>query len=199
MKKASNSLISMIFSLVIISGTAALILGYVHKLTLNPIQKAQDDNKLAAISSVIGTDFDNNPFAEHTIISTADGKDKLDLYPARKDGIIKAFAIRTFSKNGFSGKIELMVGFSIDGSVLGYEVLQTQETPGLGSKISEPKFRNQFIGLYPEKKEFKVKQDGGEVDAVTAATISSRAVVDAIDRAYQAYQKLSNGGNDAED
>ncbi len=193
--KKSPGLLSMAAALVIISGLAASILGYVHQITLLPIQTAKDNAELEAISKVIGTDFDNNPFDERTTITTADGKDKLELYIARKDGIIKSFAIKTFSRKAFSGRIEVMAGFSIDGTVLGYEIISSQETPGLGSKVGEPKFKSQFKGMRPEQPEFKVRQDGGEIDAVTAATISSRAVVDAIQRAYDAYRKLSGGNS----
>ena len=78
-----------------------------------------------------------------------------------------------------------------DQTISGYKVISSKETPGLGSKVSDSKFSEQFIGIRPKKKTFKVKQDGGEIDAVTAATISSRAVIDAIQKAYDAYNKLS--------
>ena len=78
-------------------------------------------------------------------------------------------------------------------TVSGYKVIHSNETPGLGTKVSEPRFKEQFAGIRPKKHLFKVKQDGGEIDAVTAATISSRAVIDAIQKAYDAYNKFSTG------
>ena len=81
----------------------------------------------------------------------------------------------------------------LDGTVSGYKVIHSNETPGLGTKVSEPRFKEQFAGIRPKKHLFKVKQDGGGIDAVTAATISSRAVIDAIQKAYDAYNKFSTG------
>ncbi len=185
------SLIRLVFVMLIVACGSAAVLGFVYQITTVPIQKANDAKELAAISSVIMEDFDNNPFKERTLIPTKHNKGQLTLYPARKDGKIRAVAIKTFSDKAFGGKIELIVGFFLDGTISGYKVISSKETPGLGAKVSEPKFSEQFIGIKPKKKTFKVKQDGGEIDAVTAATISSRAVVDAIKKAYDAYHKFS--------
>ena len=80
-----------------------------------------------------------------------------------------------------------MVGMWKDGTINKVEVTDQKETPGLGTKMAEPAFKNQFEGKNPAKFVLKVKKDGGDVDAITAATISSRAVCDAIARAYKAY------------
>ncbi len=189
MKKLSLTRLILVM-LVVACGSAAL-LGFVYEITKAPIQKANDDKELAAISGVILEEFNNNPFQERTQIPTKHNQGQLTLYPARKDGKIKAVAIKTSSDKAFGGKIELIVGFFLDGTISGYKVIHSKETPGLGAKVSEPKFSEQFIGVKPKKKTFKVKQDGGEIDAVTAATISSRAVIDAIQKAYDAYRKFS--------
>jgi electron transport complex protein RnfG len=68
-------------------------------------------------------------------------------------------------------------------------VLQQKETPGLGTKIETPEFREQFYGKNLSEFQLNVKKDGGDVDAITAATISSRAFCDAVQRAYDTYQK----------
>lgn len=189
-----SSLSNMIIVLVLVAGLSALILGAVYKLTEGPIQKAKDNRELEAIKEVVYGDFSNNPFAERHLIPTADGKGKVELFPARNaDGNITSVAIKTYSNNGFGGKIELMVGYFVDGTVNKYKVIDYKETPGLGTKVSEPKFSDQFSGINPGKHVFKVKQDGGDIDAVTAATISSRAVIDAIQRGYDAFNKLSTG------
>ena len=127
------------------------------------------------------------------IITTKDKKHKLELYPARKDGNINSFAIKTYTNNGFGGRIDLIVGFYIDGTVKNFKLLKHGETPGLGSKADEPKFKNQFDGFNPNRHKFKVKQDGGEIDGITAATITSRAVIDAIQRAVDAYNNFNAG------
>lgn len=176
-----------------VAAFSALILGATYKLTETPIQKAKDRRELEAISEVISGEFNNNPFEEKHTISAPDNKGKLELYPARKDGNITGIAIKSFSNNGFGGKMEVMVGFYVDGTINKFKVIDHKETPGLGTKVNEPKFSDQFEGFNPGRHIFKVKQDGGEIDAVTAATISSRAVIDAIQKAFDAFNKLSTG------
>ncbi len=195
MQTSYKNLIKMVSVLTIVAVISAYALSYVEKISKAPIQKAKDAKQMEAISSVIG-EFDNDPFAEKMIISTPDKKDKLELYPARKDGVINSFAIKTFSNSGFGGRIELIVGFHIDGSIKGFKVIDHHETPGLGSKITETKFQKQFNGFNPHNQKLKVRQDGGDVDAVTAATITSRAVTEAIQKAVDAYFSFNAGETD---
>jgi len=191
MKK--NSLGRLVFVMLTISCGTAAILGWVYDITQEPIRKAQDDRELQAIAEVVYDGFDNNPFAEKTYIPTANNQEHLILYPARRKGTINAVAIKTSTNKGFGGRMDLIVGFFLDGTISGYKVIHSNETPGLGTKVDKPHFKEQFIGIRPQKKSFKVRQDGGEIDAVTAATISSRAVIDAIQKAYDAYNKFSTG------
>ena len=83
-----------------------------------------------------------------------------------------------------------MVGFNSEGIINNTAVLEHKETPGLGTKMKEPKFKDQFMGIDPGNFDLKVKKDGGDVDAITAATISSRAYSEAVDMAYQTYLKV---------
>lgn len=189
-----STLSNMIIVLVLVAGLSALILGVIYNITKKPIQKAKDNREVAAIKEVVYGEFNNNPYKERHIIPTADGKGKVELFPARNsEGNITSVAIKTYSNNGFGGKIELMVGYFVDGTINKYKIIDYKETPGLGTKVSEPKFSSQFNGINPGKHIFKVKQDGGNIDAVTAATISSRAVIDAIQRGFDAFNKLSTG------
>lgn len=194
-KQLKSSAFNMVVVLVSVAVFSALVLSCVYQLTLKPIKQAQNARELNAIKEVIYGDFANNPFEEGHQIVTDHGKGKVDLYPARdENGKIIGVAVKTYSNNGFGGRIELMLGLMVDGTINKYKVIKHKETPGLGSKITESKFSDQFHGKNPGKKKiFKVKQDGGELDAVTAATISSRAVVDAIKRGYKALNKLSTG------
>jgi len=104
-------------------------------------------------------------------------------------------AINTFTNEGFSGNIELMVGFLEDGTIYNTAVLSHKETPGLGDKMDKKKsnFPDQFSGKNPAEFNLKVKKDGGDVDAITAATISSRAFCDALTRAYKTLEKEKGG------
>ena len=181
-----------VITLVVIATLSAFILGYVHNVTLEPIKKAKDGNELQAIAQVTGQ-FDNNPFAEKMTIFTKSKKHKLTMYPARKNGHLNSVAIKSYTNTGFGGRIELMIGFNVDGSIKSFKVISSNETPGLGSKVDEPKFKEQLEGFYPQRQILKVKQDGGDVDAVTAATISSRAVLRAIERAFDAFNNFNSG------
>ena len=115
--------------------------------------------------------------------------DSIICYPAKKDGEVVAVAVETYSDKGFSKRIKIMVGFTNDGTIINTAVLDHAETPGLGDKMDKKKsdWSNQFNDKNPATYKLKVTKDGGNVDAITAATISSRAFTDAIDRAYKAY------------
>ena len=193
-KPIKSTAFSMAFVLVCVSAFSALVLGSVYQLTLEPIKQAKSNRELEAIRDVVYGDFSNNPYEERHEISVSHGKGKVDLFPARdENGKITSVAIKTYSKNGFGGRIEMMLGLMVDGTINKYKIIEQKETPGLGTKITESRFSDQFHGMNPGKMVFKVKQDGGEIDAITAATISSRAVVDAIQRGYDALNKLSTG------
>lgn len=193
-KPIKSTAFSMISAMVGVAVFSALALGSAYQLTLDEITQAKNNRELEAIKDVAYGDFSNNPYEEQYEIATSRGKEKVILYPARDDnGKITSVAIKTYSNNGFGGRIEIMLGLLVDGTINKYKVIEHKETPGLGSKIAENRFSHQFHGMNPGKQIFKVKQDGGEIDAVTAATISSRAVVDAIRRGYNALNKLSTG------
>lgn len=182
----------MLVTLTVIAVVSAFVLASVYQLTRQPIEAAKDSRQLEAISQVV-EEFDNNPYAEKMTIMTPDKKHRLELFPARKNGSISSFAIKSYSNNGFGGRIELIVGFYIDGAIKSFKIIQHNETPGLGSKADEPKFKKQFDGFNPNRHKFKVRQDGGEIDGITAATITSRAVIDAIQRAVDAYNNFNTG------
>jgi len=192
MTNNQKKFMNMVITLTIIAGASSFLLSSVYQFTKEPIAKAKDKRELEAISQVV-EEFDNNPFAEKMIIYSKNQKDKLDFYPARKKGNITSFAIKTYSDNGFGGKIEMIVGFYISGAIKNFKITSHQETPGLGSKADDAKFKEQFDGFNPNKQILKVRQDGGEIDGITAATITSRAVLDAIQRATDAYNNFNAG------
>ena len=117
------------------------------------------------------------------------------VHTARSGEAVVGYAVETASKNGFSGMIRMVVGFDATGRVLNVNVLEQNETPGLGTKMADegnPLFAS-FEGRNPGEMKLAVKKDGGDVDALTAATISSRAYVDAMARAYAAYKQIAEG------
>lgn len=190
MAKVESNFKNMTLTLLVISLVASAALGLVYQSTKEPIAKAQMAKINSAIEAVV-PEFNNQPFKESYKVEVDGGE--LIFYPAKKDGELVGTAVKTFSKNGFSGLIELMVGFLPDGSINKVAVVSHKETPGLGDKM-EPKKSNfsiQFEGRNPENFKLKVKKDGGDVDAITASTITSRAYCDAVERAFKA---LKEGG-----
>ena len=91
MPQNKSTFLNMLLTMSIVALIAAFLLSYVQQLTAEPRQKAKDARELEAIASVV-KEFDNDPFAEKMIITTANNKTKLELYPARKDGVINSFA-----------------------------------------------------------------------------------------------------------
>lgn len=195
MKKLQSTLPNMIGALVGICVCVSAILALLNHFTEEPIQKAQEQAKINAIRAVTPS-FDNNPYEEAFHLGLAPG-DSLTIYPAKQGGNIVGYAIETNTRTGFSGLIEIMMGLNTSGELIDYSVLTIAETPGLGSKIPEwfrsPSKSNESLqdvrGLnLGHEMPLKVKQDGGKVDAITAATISSRAFLDALSRGYDAYK-----------
>jgi Na+-translocating ferredoxin:NAD+ oxidoreductase subunit G len=187
MAKAESTLKNILLSLTLISMGASVALGFVYEYTKGPIEISNLNRKLEAIRQVV-PDFNNNPADEMFKLASEDG-DSIEIYPSRKDNIVNGYAVRTYSDKGYSGKVILMVGFKTDGTIYNISVLDQKETPGLGTKMTEPKFREQFNGKNPESFTLKVKKDGGQVDAISAATISSRAFCDAVSKANKTFRK----------
>lgn len=182
-------------NMVIVLGTITLVasaaVGGIYLLTKEPIEAAQAKKVNDAIAQVM-PEFDNTPSAE-AIEKEADGE-TVKIYPATMEGSAVGYAIETFSKNGFGGKISLMVGFLPDGTIKDISVISHNETPGLGDKIQKSKsdFAVQFEGKNPASYKLSVKKDGGDVDAITASTISSRAFTEGVARAYNILQAVLN-------
>jgi electron transport complex protein RnfG len=179
---------NMTLTLLTVTLLASGSLGFVYSLTKGPIEDAQTAKINEALRKVL-PEFDNKPSVAKFTREVDGGI--LTFYPAMKGGEPVGTAIQTFTKNGFSGQIDLMVGFLTDGSIYSIEVIAHKETPGLGDKMESSKsdFSVQFKGKNPETFKLMVKKDGGDVDAITASTISSRAYCDAVLRAYNAFQK----------
>ena len=92
---------------------------------------------------------------------------------------------------GFGGPIVIKVGFDVNGVICNTKVLSQAETPGLGAKCVEPAFSEQFKGFDPAQKRLSVKKDGGDVDAITASTITSRAYADGLATASKVFQTIA--------
>jgi len=197
--KKESTFTNMVLVLFIITLVASAALGGLYELTKEPIAAAKLAKKLKAIKAVVPA-FDNNPSDEMYEVEMPSG-DKLEFYPATNGGELVGTAVKTYTTNGFSGYIWVMVGFKPDGTVNNYSVLEHKETPGLGTKMagwfkpSDPKkAKSSIINKNPGTVNFIVSKDGGDIDAITAATISSRAFLDAVQTAYNEYMKNQKGG-----
>lgn len=179
---------NMTFTLLTITLLSSACLGFVFSFTEGPINDAKNAKINNAISQVL-PEFDNKPTSQKFEREVDGGI--LIFYPATKDSQPIGTAIQTFTKKGFSGQFDLIVGFLPDGTIHGIEVIAHKETPGLGDKMESGKsdFSVQFKGKNPENFKLAVIKDGGNVDAITASTISSRAYCDAVKRAYDAFIK----------
>lgn len=185
--KKESSLRNMVLTLLLVPGIASFALGGVYVLTKDRIEQAKQRKLQNAISLVL-PEFDSLS-VETRMPDT--GKDSLFFYQAYKEDSLIGTAVKSYTDIGFSGRFTIMVGFLTNGSIHDAMVLEHKETPGLGDKMEKKKspFSDQFKQMKPMPSTLKVKKDGGTVDAITAATISSRAFCDAVDRAYSEYSK----------
>jgi electron transport complex protein RnfG len=184
--KSLGKLVGVLTLICIIAG---LLLALVNQLTAGPISEAARKSKMDALGKVLPA-CDNDPGADVCTVTNANGEWRF--YVARKDGAYAGAAFETTSREGYGGDIVVMVGVSGQGAVNGIEILSQKETPGLGAKIESPSFKGQFAGLPIEETRWAVKKDGGTIDQITAATISSRAVVDAIQTGLDVYREHRN-------
>lgn len=172
---------------------AALALGSVYSLTKDPIAASKKAKQENAIKEVLPP-FNRIDAVEVIEVENAGSFNVYKAYD--NDNHFVGAAVESFSKNGFSGEIKVMVGFDKEGNIVNYSVLEQKETPGLGTKMVDwfktEKGKQNINGLNPAKANLIVSKDGGEVDAITAATISSRAFLESVRFAYAAYAKNSD-------
>ena len=185
MAKLKSSLTNMLLSLTLITLVAAGLLAGIYSLTKDTIAATNAAKQQAAIIAVL-------PQVEGLNIAEPLEVDGITIFKAHQGDTFAGAAVKV-AENGFGGTFHVMVGFDNAGTITGFEVLDHQETPGLGSKMQEW-FQNvrTIIGLNPAQSNLTVSKDGGDVDAITAATISSRAFLAAVNKAYNAYAEASN-------
>ncbi|MDO4738611.1 MAG: RnfABCDGE type electron transport complex subunit G [Bacteroidales bacterium] len=175
MEKLKSSLTNMLVVLTVIAIIAAGVLASVNAVTAPQIEKINAENLAAGIKAVMGSD--------EIQVSDPWEKDAFVVYDINDKAGAKLGKAVVTSENGFSGAIKVLVGFNTEGDILGYTVLEHAETPGLGAKANEW-FQDKIVGMNPGKSNFTVSKDGGDVDAITASTITSRAFLKAIQNAY---------------
>ena len=185
----NDSIWRLVIVLTCISLLAALALTGVYALTKGPIEQGQREKKEKALQAVL-PEYEGT--VRDTVIVDADNEEIPVHLAIGENGELCGAGIETYTKKAFAGRFDLMVGFDAEGTIVNTEVIKAGETPGLGDKINKDKsnFAMQFNHQNPADFQLVVKKDGGDVDAITAATISSRAYCDAVQRAYDIFMKI---------
>ena len=187
--------------LLVLTGVTAVsvaLLAWVNEITKEPIAVANAKTLSDAVSAVV-PGFDNDPIADKKM-QEVNGV-QYAVYPATKSGEFIGAAVEA-SAMGFGGELKVLVGFDAQGNVLDYSLLSHVETPGLGSKAADwfkKGGKGDITGKNPGTSPLTVSKDGGEIDAITASTITSRAFLNAVNAAYAAYagQNTADGATGA--
>ena len=188
-----KDLVRMIVVLTTICLVAALALSQVFALTKGPIAHALRMEKLAAIKAVLPS-YDNEPDRDSRLLG------ERTYYPATENGSVVGVAFEAVSPDGYSGNIRVMVGVLPDGQVKGLEILEHKETPGLGQKIEKAAWRDCVVWKDKakttrrtlENTTWEVKKYGGEVDQISGATISPRAVVRSVGQGLKDFDGVKS-------
>ena len=181
MKKLASTWYNMDIVLTLIALIAGAALAYVNSITKDTIAQIKAENEAQAIKDVLKSD--DVKIIDQTEI---DGN---TVYQAENGVAVKAVDPNNAS---FGGDLTIMVGFDLEGKILGYSILETKETPGLGAKADQwfqEGGKGCIVGLTPGVDNVKVSKDGGDVDAITASTITSRSFLSAVNAAHAAAVK----------
>lgn len=191
MESTLKNMVAVLFGITLVASAGV---GVVNMITVEPIAQSKQAATTAALTEVLP------PFDETTSEELTIDEMPITVYTATKGGVVAGYAVQSMSKLGFGGAVRMMVGFDPDGRVVNINVLEQTETPGLGTKMCDE--CNPLLGSVKGQRledkqlvdgKLAVRKDGGDVDALTAATISSRAYVDAVNRAWMAYKSVATG------
>lgn len=189
MKKLESSLLNMVLVLTGVAVIMGGVLAFVNHVTAGPIEKQKQLALEKGIKTVMQAD-NLTVTQTDTVKTNVNGKEQVYIvYNNEKGAAVQS------STMGFGGELKVLVGFDTDGYILGYTLLEHQETPGLGAKADQWFQKGQkgdIIGMNPGQKALDVKPvkgGQGDVDAITASTITTRAFLKAINQAYDAYFK----------
>lgn len=192
MKKLKSTWYNMAGVLTSIALVAGAALASVNEMTKGPIEELKQKSEQEAIANVLG--------GGDISVESVDTIRWNDCDYVVTDAGDKGFAVKAVDPQNasFGGGLTIMVGFNNEGAILGYSVLQTNETPGLGAKASEwfqKDGKGCIISMNPGEAALAVKKDGGNIDAITASTITSRSFLRAVNAAYGAFAQKRLGNN----
>lgn len=192
MESSLKNMVLVLFTITLISSAAV---GGVYLITKEPIEQA----KVAAVNQALMQVLPKYELTTSQTIEVATLP--IVAHTATVADKTVGYAVESMSKNGFGGTVRLMVGFDTEGTILNINVLEQKETPGLGTKMADE--GNPLLTSFKDKNasqiNITVKKDGGDIDALTAATISSRAYAEAVAIAYEAFKVASGAQSVAGD
>ncbi len=194
MSKKESTFLNMTITLFVITMVAGVSLGFINDITKGPKAKAKLERKVNALKQVLA-EFNNNPVEEVKLIKSDLAKDSIEVYSGKMNDTPIGTAVIGSSEKGYSGLVKIMIGFNPDKSIKNIVVLEQKETPGLGTKMKGDKFIRQFRGKKPSEFNLKPKKDGGDVDALTGATITTRAFGEAAQMAYDVFVETNPSKN----
>ena len=194
----------------LICAIASGVLAFANKTTADAQDRADMAERQDALSRVL-PEYDNQPLVDRMDVRVAD--ETFAIYPARRSGRLVAVAVEGTTTTGFGGRLRVLVGLETDGAIRTLVVTEHKETPGLGTQATDRKaqrsiwqlfsrpspaagtgpglppcpYLDQYAGLAADTAPFRVRQDGGDCQSVSGATVTSRAVADAVSRACQAF------------
>jgi Na+-translocating ferredoxin:NAD+ oxidoreductase subunit G len=176
-----KELLKLSIILTVICCGAALALGCVYELTKKPIARQQQLKKQRAVATVFpGLPLGNGTEGDVAQLCEDDHPDFCrDFFLLTTDRHVSGIALET-SVSGYGGPIDVMVGLLPDGTLSAITIISHSETPGLGANITKESFCGQFSGLAGSESGLELKKNGGTIDHVTGATISSAAVLRAV-------------------
>ena len=212
---AGNTLIKDTVIITVITLVAGLVLGFVYELTKEPIRVQKEQKQAAACAEVFKEADENgelkevlpltfektdvNEAADEAVYENTDIAAAIDeVYLAKKnDGSLYGYVISVVTAEGYGGKIRFYMGVTTDGVLKGISILDISETPGLGMRASEvlvPQFRNVTGSDFVVTKNGKTKEN--EIDAITSATITSKAVTRGVNFGMKYFEEITKGGQE---
>ena len=191
MKKLESSLLNMTLVLTGVAVIVGVILAYVNDLTSGPINEQKEKALADGIKTVMACDGITVAHTDTVRQNDAKGKELTYIIYQTQDaqGNDLGAAVES-TTGGFGGDLKVLVGFDPEGTILGYTLLEHAETPGLGAKADkwfQKGEKGDIVGKNPVEP-LTVSKDGGQVDAITASTITSQAFLLAVNNAYTAYK-----------
>jgi electron transport complex protein RnfG len=187
--------------------TGTLLLASTFEATREPIARAEEAARMRLLNQVLPPEIHDNDLLQDTVSVPADPRlgttEAAPAFRARRGGELTGVALEAIAANGYGGKIRLVMGIAPDGRLLGVRVVAHSETPGLGDYIEIDK--SDWIRAFDDRRltgdgrEWRVKKDGGAFDSMAGATITPRAVVEAVRRAleyFAAHRAALTGADD---